>query len=301
MGASKTNAVYKRILRLSSFALSAGVLFYLAANLGLAWLYVSRLTHPGCNTSPAAISDVPQPEEQALLTSDGMRIRSWYYPPQNGSVIIALGGPSGSLGQNLPPVDFLLHAGFGVIQIDSRACVVPPSAVTLGAKELMDAEAALTFLRARPEVRKIGAMGFSMGGVTAIRAAARHPEIAAVVAEGGYYNLGKDFIEPEQSKPLYIDLFLHIVANSFQYQNQLDPWEISPVDDLPRISPRPVLLIYGETELQDGHGDLQYAAAKEPKELWIVPGGAHGTNYRIATQEYERRVLDFFNQALLGR
>ena len=290
-----------RILRLSAFALGSGLVFYLAVNIGLASLYVTALAHPGCNKTVAPIADGPTAEEHILLTADGLRIRSWYYPPQNGAVILALGGPSGSLGESLPPVDFLLRNGYGVMQIDSRACATPPAAVTLGANELMEAEAGLNFLRSRPEVKQIGAMGFSMGGVTAIRTAARRPEIMAVVAEGGYYNLGKDFVEPEQAKPLYLNFFLHIVAGCFQYLYGINPWEISPVDDLPRISPRPVLLIYGEHEIQDGHGDIQLAAAREPKQLWIVPGGAHGTNYLVAPQEYERRVLEFFNQALVNR
>jgi len=298
---SKTTSLRIRILRLSAFALGISLLLYLVVNVGLAWLYVAALTHPGCNKTPVPIPEIGQPEEHILLTADGLRIRTWYYPPQNGAVVIALGGPSGSLGQSLPPVDFLLRSGFGLLQIDSRSCATPPAAVTLGANELLDAEAALTFLRSRPEVNKIGALGFSMGGVTAIRTAARHPEISAVVAEGGYFNLGKDFVEPEQSKPLYLSILLYTIASVFQYQYGISPWETSPVDDLPRISPRPVLLIYGEYELHNGHGDLQFAAAREPKQLWIVPGGAHGTNYLVARQEYERRVLEFFNQALVSR
>jgi dipeptidyl aminopeptidase/acylaminoacyl peptidase len=297
----KPTALRIRILRLTAFALGISLLFYLVVNLGLARLYVAALTHPGCNPNPAPIPDASQPEEHILLTADGLRIRTWYYPPQNGVVVMALGGPSGSLGQNLPPAGFLLRDGFGLIQIDSRACATPPAAVTLGANELMDAEAALNFLQSRPEVKNIGAFGFSMGGVTAIRTAARHPEIAAVVAEGGYFNMGKDLVEPEQSKPLYLSIFLYTIAGFFQYEYGINPWEISPVDDLPRISPRPVLLIYGEYELHDGHGDIQFASAREPKKLWIVPGGAHGANYRVAPQEYEQRVLEFFNQALVSR
>jgi dipeptidyl aminopeptidase/acylaminoacyl peptidase len=298
---SKPTSLRIRILRLSAFTLGISILFYLIVNIGLARLYVAALTHPGCNPKPTPVQNVTQPEEHIILTADGLHVRTWYYPPQNSAVVIVLGGPSGSLGQSLPPVDFLLRDGFGLIQVDSRACATPPASVTLGANELMDAEAALKFLQSRPEVKQIGAIGFSMGGVTAIRTAARHPDIAAVVAEGGYFNMGKDLVEPEQPKPLYLNVFLYTIAGFFQYQYGINPWEISPVDDLPRISPRPVLLIYGEYELHDGHGDIQFAAAREPKELWIVPGGAHGTNYQIAPQEYERRVLEFFNQALVSR
>lgn len=298
---SKPTPLRIRITRLAVFTLIISLLFYLVANLSFAGLYISALTHPGCNPTPAPIPNISPPEEHILLTADGLRIRSWYYPPQNGVVLLALGGPGGSLGQNLPPAGFLLHSGFGLIQIDSRACAQPAAAVTLGANELMDAEAALTFLRSRPEVEQIGAYGFSMGGVTAIRTAARHREIAGVVAEGGYFNMGKDFVEPEKSKPLYLSVFLYTVAGLFRCQYGINPWEISPVDDLPRINPRPVLLIYGEYELNDGHGDIQFAAAKEPRQLWIVPGSTHGTNYLVAQQEYERRVLEFFNLALVGR
>jgi pimeloyl-ACP methyl ester carboxylesterase len=112
--------------------------------------------------------------------------------------------------------------------------------------------------------------------------------------------MGKDFVEPEQTKPLYLSIFLYTIAGFFRCEYGINPWEISPVDDLPRISPRPVLLIYGEYEIQNGHGDIQFAAAKAPKQLWIVPGGTHGTNYLIAPQEYERRVTEFFTQAMVS-
>jgi fermentation-respiration switch protein FrsA (DUF1100 family) len=300
-GLSKNTPLRIRITRLVVFTLSVSLLCYLVLDLGLAGLYISALTHPGCNPSPAPIPNISSPEEHILLTTDGHKLRAWYYPPQNGAVLLALGGPSGSLGLSLPPVDFLLQSGFGVLQVDSRACATPPAPVTLGANELMDAEAALEFLHSRPQVEHIGAFGFSMGGVTAIRTAARHPEITALVAEGGYYNLGNDMIEPEQPKPIYLSLFLHTIAGLFRFQYGINPFEISPLDDLPRISPRPVLLIYGENELNDGHGGLQFAAAREPKQLWVVPGGAHGTNYLVAQAEYTRRVSEFFSQALLSR
>jgi fermentation-respiration switch protein FrsA (DUF1100 family) len=100
-----------------------------------------------------------------------------------------------------------------------------------------------------------------MGGVTAIRTAARNPEIAAVVAEGGYHNMGDN-----------------IIAS---------------------ISPRPVFLIYGEHEAESGHAGAQYSAALSPKDLWLVPGGSHGSNHQIAPMMYELKILDFFNRSLL--
>ena len=90
------------------------------------------------------------------------------------------------------------------------------------------------------------------------------------------------------------------IAAAYWLQVGENPWRVSPIDDLPAISPRPVLLIYGEGELLGG-GDLQFSAAREPKELWVVPGGSHGRNYLVAKEAYEARVLDFFNRNLLDQ
>jgi hypothetical protein len=38
--------------------------------------------------------------------------------------------------------------------------------------------------------------------------------------------------------------------------------------------------------------------ANEPKDLWIVPGAGHCSAHYYQTEEYERRILTFFDQAL---
>ncbi len=282
-----------RVLRLSVVALFSFALFL---DVFLAWFYVSALIRPGCS-SPRPNLAFPHPQVQEIATPDGLTITAWYYPSQNGAAVISLGGQGGALGANLPPVDVLIENGYGVLQIGSRACAVPPSPVTLGAKEVFDAEAGLEFLLTRPEVdpEKIGLFGFSMGGVTAIRTAARDERVAAVVAEGGYFNMGRDFVEPDAKKTLPRAVFLYTIAGVFWARTGVCPWEISPIDDLPKISPREVFLIYGENEIASGRGREQYQAAREPKTLWVVPQGAHGQNYTVAPEEYRQRVLDFFS------
>jgi len=288
----------RRWLRLAIFALLLLAGAYLAFNGIMAWLYVTALAYPGCVANPVPLEGSAPPQELTLHSADGVSLRAWYYPPQNGVALIALGGPGGSLGQSLPPVGYLLQKGYGAIQVDGRNCAAPPAAVSIGAKEVMDAEAALSYLQTRPEVRHIAITGFSMGGVTAIRTAARHPQIEAVVAEGGYYNMCKDFVETDQMKPLLERFFLYNIVAAFWLKHGVNPFEVSPQDDLPEISPRPVLLIYGEKEVGFGRADIQYAAALQPKQLWVVPGGDHGSNYAVARQEYERRVAKFLLAAI---
>ena len=290
-----------RIFRLIRFGVITLIGAILAADVGLSWSYMYRLTHPGCVSAPALNGGLPQPEEHQLETSDGLRTRAWYYPAKNGAAVVALGGLQGALGGNLPPVAFLVEEGYGVLQIDSRACATPAAAVTLGYAEVTGAAAGVDFLLSRPEVDpgRIGVMGFSMGGVTAIRAAARHPQIAAIVAEGGYFNLGRHLTGNRGNEPIPMRALRYSIAAAYLLQAGENPWQVSPIDDLPTISPRAVLLIYGEDELLGGGGDLQFSAAREPKELWVVPGGSHGRNYLVAKEAYEARVLDFFKRNLL--
>ena len=42
-----------------------------------------------------------------------------------------------------------------------------------------------------------------------------------------------------------------------------------------------------------------YAAARVPKEIWEVPGSKHMGGIDAQPDEYERRVVGFFDRALL--
>jgi hypothetical protein len=68
-----------------------------------------------------------------------------------------------------------------------------------------------------------------------------------------------------------------------------------------KVAPRPLLLMYsghgqgGEVELNP----VFFRAAREPKALWEIPGAAHMGGIRAQPREYERRVVGFFDGALL--
>ncbi len=51
----------------------------------------------------------------------------------------------------------------------------------------------------------------------------------------------------------------------------------------------------GENERQPKY----YAAAGEPKAIWEVPGAKHTDGIEARPAEYERRVVGFFDRALL--
>jgi len=75
-----------------------------------------------------------------------------------------------------------------------------------------------------------------------------------------------------------------------------------PLDAIARISPRPILLIHSAddenaTTPLEGARKL-FAAAGEPKELWVAPRGGHVGAINAFPDEYRARVLAFLNSAL---
>lgn len=276
--------------------LSITSLFFIL-NAGLAWIFIKSLTRPGCPIPEPHVGGYPF-HEHWLQTEDGLAIRIWYYPSHNQAAIIALGGLTGSLGNQIPPIDSLLQAGYGIVQVDTRVCGQPSAPVTFGAHEIHDAEAALSFLQTIPEVdpNRIGVIGFSMGGATAIRLMARHMSIQSLVRDGGYATL-EELFKPTLNDSTIGVIFRWFAELMFRWQTGIDPKMLSPIDDLQIIEGRPVFFIYGEMEVEPGLA--QFEAASEPKEIWVVPGGAHGKNHLIAPDAYQKKVVDFFNHTLL--
>jgi fermentation-respiration switch protein FrsA (DUF1100 family) len=70
-----------------------------------------------------------------------------------------------------------------------------------------------------------------------------------------------------------------------------------------RISPRPLLFIYGERDQPNVRAltPSYYKAAREPKALWRVAGAGHTGGIDTQPREYERRVVAFFDHALLSK
>ena len=80
------------------------------------------------------------------------------------------------------------------------------------------------------------------------------------------------------------------------------PVSLEDVDHIARLR-CPILMIAGTADRNTTEEDTQllFAAAREPKELWLVPDAGHVDFLRFAGDEYRRRVLAFlaaaFNRA----
>jgi fermentation-respiration switch protein FrsA (DUF1100 family) len=248
--------------------------FVLMFVLGKPLLESYQLAHPRRFKWELDVSNTGRPVERVVFrASDGMELVGWFVPGEGDGAAIAVSHGSGANGPGAyPGVAFLNRAGYHVFVFDHRAHGQSGGpASTLGPREVYDMLGAVAYLRSRPDTdpERIGAIGCSMGSAVVIGAAAQDRAIKAVVAESVYADMGELWTR-----------FGYVIGE---------------------VSPRPVLIIHGEhdngaTTVADAH--RLYAAARDPKELWIVAEAGHCSAHALFPEMYEERVLQFFDRAL---
>jgi fermentation-respiration switch protein FrsA (DUF1100 family) len=78
---------------------------------------------------------------------------------------------------------------------------------------------------------------------------------------------------------------------------------VRPVDEIGRISPRPVFILQGleDHAIPSESAINLFAAAGEPKFIWEGEGAGHVKMFVTFPEEYEERVIGFFEEALIGK
>jgi fermentation-respiration switch protein FrsA (DUF1100 family) len=236
-------------------------------------------------------------ENVRLITKDGIELAGWYTSSENGALILVAHGH----GDKRPLDQYVLYAqnGYGVLTWDFRAHGESGGELsTLGYLEALDVEAALEYGLRQAGVEHIGAWGGSMGGVAVLEAAARRIEIEAVVVDSAFPTL-----EDELRWVVSNRAFLPFIRFFTERETGLDLDMLRPVDRIGEINPRPVLIIQGEADnvIPEGSGLRLYDAAGEPRYLWTEAGVNHVGMNTVYPEEYQKRVVGFFNEYLLGK
>jgi fermentation-respiration switch protein FrsA (DUF1100 family) len=229
-----------------------------------------------------------------LIASDGVKLSAWYIPPKNGAVILNAHGYGATRFEDYS-VLFASH-GYGVLAWDFRAHGQSGGEFsTLGYYEQLDVEAALDYALAQSDVKHVGAWGGSMGGATIILTAADRPEIEALVIDSAYPTL-----EDVYKINVPLPVFQQMIGFFAEWETGQSINNVRPVDEIGKISPRPVFIIDG----WDGAAVTMnapyrlYDAAGDPKMLWVEEGVPHLNMYGYYREEYTRRVIGFLEEYL---
>jgi pimeloyl-ACP methyl ester carboxylesterase len=208
-----------------------------------------------------------------------------------------------SRGSGQEEAAMLIRRGYGVLIYDQRGWVASegdPNA--FGWRGGRDVAAAVEYVRSRPDVDpgRVGGLGLSVGGEMMITGAADTPGMAAVVSEGAGERSVRETVDADAGW-LAVPFQAGVTAAVALFSNGWPPPGLADLSA--RIAPRPLLLIYGE-DGQPTERTLNpvYAEAAGPTaDLWEVPGAAHIGGLEAQPADYERRVVGFFDDALLPR
>jgi MYXO-CTERM domain-containing protein len=284
----------RRFLLLVAAALIASQVLF-AIGLGYGTTHLLRAKVPPAHLGTAY-------ENVTFRTSDGLRLRGWYVPSKNGAAVVAFPGRSGPQKH----ARMLARHGYGVLLFDRRGEGESDGDGNLfgwgGDKDIL---AAVEYLKTRPDVEpgRIGGIGFSVGGELMLQAAAETNDLAAVVSEGaGTRWLAEEVDEfetiPGWTKWLSLPVYTVKTGAVAVFSNTLPPPKLT--DLVPRIAPRPVFLIWapngGNAETMN---PVYYRLAGGRKEIWAIPDARHIQGITAHPKEYERRVVGFFDRALL--
>ena len=252
--------------------------------------------------SPVTAADLGAPyRDITITTEDGLALAGWYAPSRNGAAVIVFPGRSGPVRH----ARMLTRHGYGVLMLDRRGegeSEGDYNARGWGGEP--DLEAAIGYLAARDDVvaGRIGGLGLSVGGELLLQTAARDKHLRAVVSEGaGRQSLADQLHIPDVPKAIrWLSPMTMETAAGIVLANRTPPDGL--VDVMPRIAPRPVLLISGARGNQDEELNAVYREAGGPTAVhWEIPRAGHTGGLVAAPEEYERRVVGFFDRALLGR
>ena len=222
-----------------------------------------------------------------LVTDDGVAIDAVHLPGEGDVGFVVAHGftLSWQHGAVWKVASRLQEAG-GVVSFDFRGHGRSGGLSTLGDKEIDDLDVAVRYAR-ELGYQRVATVGFSMGGSVVLRHAALRGGVDAVISVSGpgrWYYRGTTAMRRVH---LAAERRLGRAFTKYALNTRISPegWPtpdpMPPAEAASRISPTPLLIVHGDQDIYfpPDHGRQLYDAAREPKELWMLPGFGHAERH----------------------
>jgi pimeloyl-ACP methyl ester carboxylesterase len=248
-------------------------------------------------------------QDVAFESTDGVPLKGWWVQAANakGSVVL-VHGLNRSRVEMVKKAPFLVGEGWNALLFDLRHHGESGGATcTLGAKEQEDVKAAVALARSR-SAGPVVVWGVSLGGASAMLAAAADPAIGGVVCDSSYRSV-RDTISH------------HLVMfRGFAWWGRLvprwptaaavvfwmgrrggfDPDQVDVVAAARKLNGRPALFVCNSDDRRmpkEIAFDLKDAVGARARVL-VVPGTSHGGAYRDGTAAYEHAVAGLLSEVV---
>jgi fermentation-respiration switch protein FrsA (DUF1100 family) len=244
------------------------------------------------------------PAESVAIPSDsGSKISGWHSQVDGAKATVILLHPiRGDRRAMLERAKIVRNAGFSALLIDLQAHGESPGKhITAGYLERHDVKAAVNWVRAQNPDHKVGIIGWSLGGASALLATPL--DIDALVLESVYPTIA-DAVHDRiaiRLGPLHY-LLAPVLLAQLHPRLGISPRQLRPIDHIPKVG-CPVLVASGDIDEHTTLSETErlYAAAMQPKELVIFRGAAHTDLLEHDRKLYEDRILVFLKSQLKTR
>jgi uncharacterized protein len=275
------------------------------------------LNQPALSAEAKAAYEMPAYEEVTFPSrGDGLSLNAWYIPavenPETAPAVILVHGLAGCKRstQILFAAGMLHNAGFTTLLIDMRDhgdSQVEDGRFAGGTDEYRDVLGAWDWLVNEKQMppEKIGLLGTSLGAATVLIAFGEEPQVAAVWEDSSYADIDVA-ISAELTRynlPTFFAPSARMMGNIIAGD---DIGSKSPLLAIATAGDRPVFITHGTA---DRRLSVQYAAdllagaqaaGATNVQSWIVEGSGHVNAMFDQAEEYERRLIAFFQMALGG-
>jgi len=262
----------------------------------ICWYVGGKLVAPNksdVGTIPAGVSGA----SISLETNSGMSVNGWHIPSTDATATVILLHPiRGDRRSMQGRAAMLGKAGYSTLLIDLPSHGESDGEmITFGWRERHAVSAAVKFVKEQNPKHRVAIVGWSLGGAAALFASPL--EVDAIVLESVYSKLTKAV---HNRVNMRVGWLHHVVAPCLTSQVYLrlgvTADELSPVDYVAAVD-CPLLVLAGD---MDGHTTLaeskeMYAAAVEPKQLFVFEGAVHEDLYQYDPASYDEAVVSFLN------
>ena len=283
-------------LRYAATTLAVGALALFGAVVGAGFF----LSSPAPARIGAAPADLPA-ESVTFASGSGARPSGWFVAGRpGGGAVVLMHGVRGNRLAMLRRARLLHAEGFSVLLFDFQAHGESAGQrITFGRLEGLDAAAAVAFLRQRLPNERIGAIGSSLGGASALLGPAPLP-VDALVLESVYPDIGSAIANRVR---VVLGPIVGAVAarpTAWLFEAILPPFlgmrpaELRPIDHIGKVT-APVMIAAGTRDTRTTMAETRsmFDRAPEPKLLWAVAGAGHVDLEGYGPEEYRARVVAF--------
>jgi pimeloyl-ACP methyl ester carboxylesterase len=238
-----------------------------------------------------------------LVTEDGVPIEAIHLRHAGDlAIVVAHGFTQSWQRPNVWRIANRFNRMAGVLIFDFRGHGRSGGLSTLGDREIKDLDVVVAYAR-QLGYQRIATVGFSMGSSVVLRHAGLIGGLDAVVSVSGpgrWYYRGTEAMRRVHFAAEH-RLGRFVVSRWLKTRISPEGWKMVPVppaEAAEQISPIPLLIVHGDKDhyFPPEHARQLYMAAREPKDLWLLPGMGHAE--AASSQDLVDRIGGWIGRAI---